>query len=198
MRALLLFKDLKPSQITGNDWYVYAKDYLRSALGSKELRKFTILKQLSELKLPYHGEPFAYIAEIRSIQQAITALNIEMQDVLQYFALNGMNESFRNTFTLVTQNLRPSVNDIVTKFFEVTERFEATKKPQKFGKFGQETKDTEATTLGTCTDTSSVNKMSTAASASSKQNALQQCRLCGAKSEKHPIYRCTVHTVSNG
>ena len=177
-RAALLLKSLGK-----NGTYTSAKEILMTALASKDIQKHNVLKQMSEMKLPYNGEPFEYISEIRVVQQAFDSLNILVEDVMQYFFLNGMNDAFRNQLTLIAQNIRPSVDQINEHFFTATERFEVNK---KHGKSKQTSHEADSTAYAVSTGKTN---------AASSENPFYSCPLCGGDN-KHPIHKCRAYPNS--
>lgn len=118
-KALYLIDCLEPQQQT----YEEAKKLLSAALASHEVQVFNILKQMTDLKLTYSTEPFQYIAEIKKIMNAFQCLNITPDDILQYFVLRGMNDSFRDCLVMITNKNHPDINDIVDNFFKANERY---------------------------------------------------------------------------
>ena len=113
LKALFLIDSLDADSQT----YTEAKKLLVSALTSLPVQKFNVIKQMSELKHTYSSEPFQYISDIRKMMQAVKQLNVTIDDVMQYFFFIGMNESYKNSFILVTNNSKPTLHEIVDKFF---------------------------------------------------------------------------------
>ena len=64
-RASLLLKSIEPGKDTLND----VLEMLTEALASKDVQKFSVIKQLTELHLPPNGEPFEYISAVKSIMK---------------------------------------------------------------------------------------------------------------------------------
>lgn len=129
-RALVLLNALESDKQA----YSHAKDLLVSALASPDVQKFNVIKQLSEMKLPYDSDPFAYISKIKYITESVKKLNIDMDTILQYFFLLGMNDSFKAQLVQITNHTRPSLKEIQDHFFEVCERYQQqknTKNPKK-------------------------------------------------------------------
>ena len=75
-----------------------------------------------DLNMQENGDPFEYIAKIKTIQDGVAHLKIDVNLVLQYFFLNGMTERFRNNLISITNNAKPTLDDINKYFFEVCER----------------------------------------------------------------------------
>ena len=135
-KASLLIDSLDPDMQTYGD----AKELLMSAFATSSLQKFNIIKQMSEMKLTYADEPFKYISDIKKIQQAFSKLKVTVEDVMQYFFLYGLNESFRNQLLYVTHNIRPSLDEIIAKFFEANERYQVTQTAYRQKKINSENK----------------------------------------------------------
>ena len=118
-RAVSLINSLDSSQHS----YANAKKLLLDALASPAVQKFNIIKQMAKLKLEYNTEPFEYIGQINNIKRAFGTLKVSTDDILQYFAWLGLNESFKSQFIQITNETRPSLDIITSRFFEVSERY---------------------------------------------------------------------------
>ena len=177
-KASLLIDSLESEKQT----YTDAKNLLMSALASTEIQKFNILKQLSDMKLSHTGEPFQYIADMRKVMQAFKSLDVTINDVLQFFFFTGMNESFKNQLTLVTQSLRPTLDQIIDNFFVANERYESAKKYSKHSKNVGYREETETISLATG---SKIPK--------SVSNPFENCTLCGNNMNNHPINKCMAY-----
>ena len=117
-KASLLIDSLEADSQT----YSEAKKLLMSALASKSVQIFNVIKQMCELRLTYTSEPFQYISDIRKIMQAFQQLSI-----MQYFFFTGLNESFKNHLILLTNNIRPTLSEIMI-VFTANERYSASQK----------------------------------------------------------------------
>ena len=113
--------------------YNTAKDLLEKAFDSKLNAKYDLIKTLSLLKLPPNGDPYLFIGEMRSIISDSKSLNITVDEFLQYFIWHGLNDSFQNHLTSITNKSKPSLAEINDKMFEATERYlkQVTVKPVK-------------------------------------------------------------------
>ena len=118
-RALILLNSLEIDSQT----YDKAKDLLMKALASPVTQKFNVVKQLTELKMTTDMDPFEYMSKISTNMDLVKKLNISAEDFLQYFILNGMNDSFRNQLVNITNHTRPSLSEIQDKFFDASERY---------------------------------------------------------------------------
>lgn len=178
-KASFLLESLETNQRT----YDAAKTLLQAAFSCKVIQKFNVIKQLSEIKLGFCDEPFKYISDIRSIQQSVTQLKITIDDVLQFFILSGMNETFRNQLVQITNNLRPTLNEINEHFFAANERYNVA---QKFSK------DRKVKSHNDCTSLA----INVKPNESKFTNPFLSCTLCTREGKSdHGINRCTVYKL---
>ena len=131
-RALTLVNSLEADQ----QGYIQAKELLLKALASPETQKRNVLKQLTKLTLRESDDPFEYISKMRNIMEGIKRLNIDIESVMQYFFWEGLNESFRNHLTQITNKSRPSLDEINEHFFEACERYLHKEEPHKRKEMG--------------------------------------------------------------
>ena len=78
--------------------------------------------------------------DIKKIQQAFSKLKVTVENVMHYFFLCGLNESFHNQLLYVTRNIRPSLDEIIAKFFEANERYQVTQTAYRQKKIYSENK----------------------------------------------------------
>lgn len=159
--------------------YAEAKSLLVAALASKPVQKFNVLKQLSGLKLTYSSEPFQYMSDMRKIMQAVKHLEMTMDDVMQYFFLDGLNDSFKNHLVLVTNNSKPTLKEIMDNFFIANERYAVSQTSFK-SKFKSENSHKVATNVSLAIKTDSNVEVSS--------NPFSKCPLC--PKGDHPVNRC--------
>ena len=50
-------------------------------------------------------------------------LNMTVEEFAQYFVWEGLNDSFKQHLINITNNVRPSLDDIFKYFFETSERY---------------------------------------------------------------------------
>ena len=169
-RASYLLDSLEADKQTYNE----AKKLLSGALASIPVQKFNVIQQMSEIKLEIGDEPFKYISNMRNIMEATDKLDLSVKDVQQYFFFNGLNETFKEQLIALTKNNRPTVDEIVAKFFEATERYDAImlSKPVKSGK-----SDSSTTALLVTNNSCPV------------KNPFKECSLCPGATP-HPINKC--------
>ena len=170
-RALVLLNALE----IDNQSYAFAKNLLIEALASPITQKFNVIKQLSQLKLSNSTDPFQYIGNLRSIDESFQYLKISIQDVIQYFCLTGMNDSFKSQLILLTGKTKPSFEDIKKYFFEANERYTSLLKSNQ-------------------TSSSDISKESTVGFATkvdfkSSKGIFHVCPLCETNNE-HAINKC--------
>ena len=173
-KAKMLVKHL----VAGRHKLADAEELLKNAFAAKDLQKFNIIKQLSELSMPAGSEPFEFLSAVQSIRQAVDTLQLEIDDILAYFVLIGMNEMFRTQLTLVTNCTRPDIGTILDKFFVAAERYEIVRKGTKQNKAYGSTNQTTAMAAGV------------AAKAETVQNPFKNCTLCSSGVNNHAINKC--------
>ena len=113
-RALSLVESLEIDKQS----YVHAKDLLVRALASPENLKFSMLKQLSEMKMPLGSDPYEYISKMRTITESVSSLKIDVDSILQFFFWSGMNETLKTQFIQITNKTKPSLREINDNFFQ--------------------------------------------------------------------------------
>ena len=170
-RGSYLLDSLEPQKQT----YREARSLLMSAFASKDLQKFKVIKQLSKLKLTHSSEPFQYISETRKIMHSFSELKITNDDIIQYFVLSGLNESFKDHLIAITNKIRPSLKEIVDNFFSANERYSASLKALKPNKSCSDNRD-NITSLAVSTEPV-------------KNNPFASCSLCPDNSD-HGINKC--------
>ena len=175
-KASYLIDSLEPNKQT----YLEAKALLLKAFATTSLQKFNTLKQLSEMKLSYNDEPFKFMGNMRKIQQAVIQLNITTDDVLQYFFLRGMNETFISQLTQITNNIRPTLNEINDHFFAASERYSIALKLK-----GKSSNSEQTNTSNKGGNTS----YAVAIDGRATSNPFKKCPLCVSDSD-HRINKC--------
>ena len=118
-------KDLIESLDEDGEAYTYedAKEWLYKAYDSPPNRKYKAIKTLTEMKMTYEMHPNKYLAQINTITKTFTRLNIDVETVLEYFIIQGMNDRFQDTLVGIVNKNRPSLTEIMDNYFEVTERY---------------------------------------------------------------------------
>ena len=103
--------------------YTSAKTLLQDAFASEVVRKFNAIKDLSKLKFEVGDDPYRYISTMRQITQTFDSLNIGVNDVMRYFIWNGFNDLMKSQLIAITNNNRPTLNEIHRNIFDATERY---------------------------------------------------------------------------
>ena len=106
-----------------NQHYEKGVELLRKAFGSTVGAKFEVIEQMSNLKLTSRTDPYVFIGEMRTVSSNISSLNITVEDILQFFVWNSMNDRFQNHLTNITNKSRPSFQEIQENIFEATTRY---------------------------------------------------------------------------
>ncbi|XP_068216710.1 uncharacterized protein [Palaemon carinicauda] len=118
-RAEYLINSLELSSQSYED----AKNLLSCAFASTDLQKYNTVRMFSELKLKSSDDPFSYIGRVRSLIENVKLLKMNGDDFAQYFVWEGLNETFKQHLISITNNVRPSLEDIQEHFFEASDRY---------------------------------------------------------------------------
>lgn len=121
---LTLIKSLQGSEQS----YDSAKELLIKAFASPLTQKYDIIKRLAKLHWSQNDDPFVFISEMRIILQTFNKLNINTNDVLQYFVWSALPIKMQNQFIHITNTNKPSLNEIEEKMFEAVERYQSMNK----------------------------------------------------------------------
>lgn len=185
-RALTLIDSLESSKQSFED----AKNLLVEALASPISQKYEILARLSTLKLTYDMDPYKYISEMRIIKETFNSLKINVNEVLQYFFWDGLNDTFKNQLINITNNNKPCLDEITENMFAATERYNIVTKKFKERKTKNETSKPEKRVTSMATN---VNYTKDA------KLDFKPCSICSKESGErsdHPIYKCTTYPTS--
>ena len=173
-KALYLIDSLEPQKQT----YVEAVGLLRTALASRDVQVFNIIKQMHDLRLSYSDEPFKFIGQIKKIINAFKYLNVTIEDIMQYFVLLGLNDSFRRCLVLITNNNHPSLDKIIDNFFRANERYQV--EQEKFKSKNRDDRKFRTDTLITNVVASKFDEGS---------NPFRICSLCPTHND-HSVNKC--------
>ena len=176
-KALFLIDSLEADR----QIYSEAKKLLNDALASPKILKYNLIKQLSEMKLSLDYEPFEYVGKMRKIQQAVTTLNVTIEDVMQHFFFNGLNETFKKQLILINNDTSPSLDQITETFFQANERYQ----DERMIKLSSKTKvEPKQSTVACAVKVNVPNKI--------KSNPFVNCTLCldNESGQLHPIHKC--------
>ena len=125
-RALFLIESLDPSEQSYED----AKNLLSDALAAPEIQKANAINRLLNLKLSYDSEPFEFISKVCQIRKSAKRLKMTAEDFIAHFVWNSMNEKFKNHMIHLTNKTHPTLDEINSEFFKVTERYESSQSNQ--------------------------------------------------------------------
>ena len=178
-KALYLIESLDPT----NQTYDQAKQLLTQALASRDLQISNVLTQMLEMRLTYNSEPFKYVADMRKLVHACRDLKITIEEVLQYFFLKGMNETFKNQLVLVTNSSTPTLDQILDNFFVANDRYTTVQQNYRRTKAENFSKNKENYKTVSALKTETVIKNSS--------NPFIQCSLC-TNNKDHSINKCPV------
>ena len=118
-RALTLVNSLEADK----QGYSHAKQLLTSALACPDTRKFSIIIQLTQLKLDLKSDPFEYMSKIRLLHESARKLDIDRDYFLQYFIWEGFNSIFKEQLVQITNTTKPSLIQIFGNYFEAANRY---------------------------------------------------------------------------
>ena len=183
-RALILLNSLEADK----QGYKDGKGLLLEAFASKKNRKFSVVKQLTNMKLDIKTDPFEYVSRIRLLTESVKKLEIDTDFFLNYFFWEGLNNDFKSQLILITNSYRPSLKEINDNFFEASERYlNQIKKRKDFSKADEKPEV-------------SSNSVSMAASVNfdksnnfDKPNNFVPCSICSqldGKVADHPMFKC--------
>ena len=161
-----------------------AKKLLLNAFASPEIRKFSAIKRLTELRLNYDDDPFEFISKLKMLAESVDSLKIKSEDFLQYFAWSGLNQDFKSQLVQITTKNRPSFKEIIDNFFCANERYA---NDQKFKSNKRVHKGNEHSTSSLGVDVKPKGKISG-----------QKCNLCadGSDADTHPTFKCSRYLTS--
>ena len=178
-KAKILLRSLEADKQNYKD----AKDLLVSAFASPEIRKFSSIKRLTELKLGYEDEPFEFISKVKMLCESVKSLNITSDDFLQYFVWEALNKGFQTHLTNITGKTKPSIKEILDNFFTANERYSSDLKSRKYKVNNQNSPKHQKSSSSLAVN---VNTKSS--------NTATNCSLCSKLDEKecdHSLSRCT-------
>ena len=105
--------------------YEAAKRLLEQALASPTNQKFHVLQRLVDLKLSYKKNPYEFAAELRTIKQLFTNLNVDVDFVLQFFYWRAFNDTMREQLVQITNSNKPNLAEIEQNLFVAIERYQS-------------------------------------------------------------------------
>ena len=103
--------------------YDNAKQLLAEAFASPLAQKYDAIMRLSQWKLDLNGDPYEVIGSVRSVQSSFNVLEIDVNTIIQYFVWRGLNDNFQSELVNITNNSRPTLDEITGSYFVATERY---------------------------------------------------------------------------
>ena len=103
--------------------YEVAKDLLKKAFDNEVESKFVVIKLMTELKLSYNDDPYTFIGDMRTVVAEVESLKIHVDEIIQYFIWQGLNQRFQDHLTSITNKSKPNLKDISDNIFETTNRY---------------------------------------------------------------------------
>ena len=120
-------KTLLDSLSISKQKFSVAKDLLNKAFDDPTFNKFEVLEQLANLKLGYNDDPYNFMGSVQSIISEVEALDMHKSDFLQFFVWRGLNGKFQDQLISITNKSKPSLDEIIDKFFEAMHRYKRNK-----------------------------------------------------------------------
>ncbi|XP_066946894.1 uncharacterized protein [Macrobrachium rosenbergii] len=172
-----------------NRSYEEAKELLQKAFADTLSQQYSVIKQLSELKLTYQSDPYDFISNMRIICNQFEALDIDRNIVLQFFIWNGLNDCFKNQLMNITGSNKPSLQQIDLHIFSALERYKNISK--KFnGNNAQKKVLSKVESNFSC--------LASAVDSNVEKSKVKECSLCLADDKgdvDHPIFKCSVYVT---
>ena len=170
---------------TSDEDYEAVKNYLESTFSSTTQQHYSLIRQMTELKLNTGNDCYQWMAKADELLTNMTRLEVDAKTIMQYFMWNGMSTDIRNHFILALNLSFPSYDQIKDTVFEVMEQFKAMKDRHT---------NIPLEAIATPTSTAAQNRPV------SKQGKKPiQCSLCtfdeGRPVKNHPLYDCPVYTT---
>ena len=78
---------------------------------------------MADLKLSNQGNPYTFISEMKIITETFKKLGIIVDNILQYFFWHAMPDKVRQQFVAITNVCKPSLQQILYRVFDATERY---------------------------------------------------------------------------
>jgi len=103
--------------------YEEAKLLLQQAFGSDVIKKFDVIKRLVNLSLTSDDKIYEFVGEMRLVQNLFTSLDVNIQDILQYFTWNAMNTGLQSQLVNITNTNKPSIYQISNNIFKAIDRY---------------------------------------------------------------------------
>lgn len=180
--------------------YVEATKLLTLAFASPLTQRFEAVQRLVNLKLPYGKDPYIFIAELRSIEESIKTLKIDIDVVIQFFAWTAMNDVMQTQFVQICNSNKPSLTEIKDNIFSATERYLIQVKKYNLKKNNSPSYQGNSSYAGTKKTNIPLSSQTTTSLASDIQGATStsnsfpapSCILCKDDNKQfdHPVYKC--------
>ncbi|XP_068215919.1 uncharacterized protein [Palaemon carinicauda] len=127
------------------------------------------------------GDPYAFVASMKTIMNAFKKLDVKVDDVLQYFIWHGLNDRFQSLLIQITNESKPSLSEIESNVFEAVERYNRTNERNFEQKEKTRTKNMESSTT-----------LATKVSVSPKYKSCILCTKDGKQDTAHLLVNCPV------
>lgn len=100
--------------------YEAATDLLKKAFASDVTQKFDVLVRLRDLNCT--NKPYEFASEMRIVKDLLVSLEIDIDTVLQFFVWNGLTSELQTQLITITNNNKPSYEEIENNIFKAIDR----------------------------------------------------------------------------
>ena len=124
-------KTMVESLTLQNRSYDTAKSILLAAFDEVVPQQYSVIKQLTELKLKCKGDPYVYYSNFMKIVETLKEEKIDSNLMIQYFVWSGLPVDFQDQLITISQSSYPDLDSIKKHFLATCSRFEAHKENSK-------------------------------------------------------------------
>ena len=103
--------------------YTKAKEVLMQALANPLIQKFEVIERAIKLSTSKSKDAINFITEFKLIVDEFKAQKIDINSILQYCILSGMDEQLKSSLIQITNSNFPTLEQIDDKIFLALERY---------------------------------------------------------------------------
>lgn len=105
--------------------YEAAKEILTQAFSSRTTQWFNETQCSTSLKFSWDS-PFKYVSKMKRVTHAMKTLNMNLDDVQQYFVWKSFSWDLKNILVQITNSEDPTINEIESNIFKALRRHKYT------------------------------------------------------------------------
>lgn len=120
-------KAMVESLTIANRSYETAKNILLAAFDEVVPQQYSLVKQLTELKLVTNGDAYVYYSSFMKLIETLKEEKVGSDLIIQYFIWRGLPVSMQDHLITVSQQSYPDLTEIKKHFLAASSRFEAHK-----------------------------------------------------------------------